>query len=355
MLSLAAWRGGAAELKTRNVIFISTDGLRWEEVFRGAEELLLSKEWGGINDTNRVRREWWRPTPEERREVLFPFLWGVVAQQGQLFGNRDAGSEVRVTNGRNFSYPGYNEFLTGRADPAIDSNDKVLNANTNVIEWIGGQPGFEGRVAAAVNWEVLPWILNAPRGGFPVWSGFDVPPGTQRMTVPSLLTDLAEHSLTVWQGVLLDTFVRGAALHALETLKPRVLYVSYGETDDWAHEGNYERYLRAAVNFDRFLGDLWTACQSLPEYRDRTSLVITTDHGRGPSPVAWKSHGREIPGSVFMWMAVLGPDTAPLGERRNVAPVTQSQAAATVAALLGLDFRSLDDRIAPPVVDVVGR
>ena len=31
---------GPASLKTRNVVFITVDGLRWQDVFRGAERLL---------------------------------------------------------------------------------------------------------------------------------------------------------------------------------------------------------------------------------------------------------------------------------------------------------------------------
>src|SRR6185436_4133422 len=141
----------AAAPKTRNVFLITADGLRWQEVFQGAEEILISKQYGNISDTNAVRTNFWRPTPEARREALFPFLWGTVAKQGQLWGNRQRESEVRVSNGYNFSYPGYNEFLTGYADPKIDSNDKVLNPNTNVFEWLQTQPGFQGRVAAALN------------------------------------------------------------------------------------------------------------------------------------------------------------------------------------------------------------
>ena len=355
-LSLAALSPALlhAESRTQNVILITTDGLRWQEVFQGAEEILLSKEWGGISNTNAARALWWRPTPEERRAVLFPFLWGTVARQGQLFGNRTLGSDVRVTNGRNFSYPGYNEFLTGHPDPAIDSNDKVLNANTNVFEWLNTKPAFRGRVAAVVNWDVLPWILNAPRAGFPVWSGFEVPAGTQRMPVPDWLTEVVDHGRTVWNGVLLDTFVRSAALHAVREMKPRALYVSYGETDDWAHEGGYERYLRSAHNFDRFLGELWNLCQSMPEYRDRTSFVISADHGRGPAPVAWKNHGAEIPDSAYMWLAVLGPDTAPLGERQKTPLVRQAQIAPTVAALVGEDFQKAAPNNAPPVTEVLG-
>ena len=312
----------------------------------------LTKEFGNFGNSNTIRTNFWRATPEARREALFPFLWGTVAKQGQLCGNRDKGSEVRVSNGHNFSYPGYNEFLTGVADPKIDSNDKNLNANTNVFEWLNTRPGFHGHVAAAVNWDVLPWILNAPRAGFPVWSGFDVPGGTRRLPVPAALTELVERGRTVWSGVLLDTFVGFAARHAVRTLNPRAMYVSFGETDDWAHEGHYERYLKAAHEFDRFIGELWSLTQSLPEYRGTTTFLITVDHGRGAAPVAWQKHGKEIPDSAYMWFAILGPDTAPLGERSHTPPVKQAQIAATIAALVGEDFRAANPRSAPTIAEI---
>jgi hypothetical protein len=215
------------------------------------------------------------------------------------------------------------------------------------------KPAFHGRVAAAINWDVLPWILNAPRAGFPVWSAWDVPEGTRRLPVPDALTEMAERGRTVWANVVLDTFVGAAAKHAVRTLQPRALYVSFGETDDWAHEGNYERYLRAAREFDRFIGELWTLTQSLDAYRGKTTFLITVDHGRGPAPAAWKNHGREIPASAYMWLAALGPDTAPLGERRQTSPVRQAQIAATVAALLGEDFPSVIPQVAPPIAELL--
>lgn len=353
LLLLSTGIGAGAAPKTRNVFLITTDGLRWEEVFRGAEEVLISKEFGNVSDTNALRARFWRPTAEERRLALFPFLWGTLAKHGQLFGNRDRRSDVRVSNTHHFSYPGYSELLTGVADPTIDSNDKILNSNTNVFEWLHLQDEFRGRVAATVNWDVLPWILNAPRAGFLVWSGFEVPAGTRRIEVNPLLSELVDHGRTIWSGVLLDTFVRAAAKHTVTTLRPRALYVSVGETDDWAHEGRYERYLKAAHEFDKLLAALWQLAQSLPRYRDSTTFVITTDHGRGPSPIAWQNHGRQITESAYLWLAVLGPDTPALGERDNVPLVTQAQTAATVAGVLGKDFRAFSPKAAPPVTDVL--
>ena len=346
-------RASAAELKTKNIFLITADGLRWQEIFRGAEEMPLTKEFGNFGSSNSIRTNFWRETPEARREALLPFLWGTVAKQGQLWGNRDKGSEVRVSNGHNFSYPGYNEFLTGFADARIDSNDKILNPNTNVFEWLNNQPEFHGRVAASINWDVLPWILNAPRAGFPVWSAWDVPEGTQRLPVPAALTEMAERSRTIWANLVLDTFVGYAAKHAVRTLRPRAMYVQLGETDDWAHEGNYERYLKGAREFDRFIGELWTLTQSMHEYRGTTTFLISVDHGRGPAPVAWQKHGKEIPDSAYIWFAVIGPDIAALGERSNTPLIKQAQVAATIAGFVGQDFHGAFPQSALPITGVL--
>src|SRR5580658_3013638 len=93
-------------LKTRNVVLIVSDGLRWQEVFTGADPTLLNEEHGGIWDKAQdLRKEFWRDDPRERRKALFPFLWGTVVLQGQIFGNQQLGSVARVTNGLAFSYP----------------------------------------------------------------------------------------------------------------------------------------------------------------------------------------------------------------------------------------------------------
>ena len=82
-----------------------------------------------------------------------PFMWGTIANKGQIFGNRDAGSFGDVTNGRWFSYPGYSEFLTGHPDDRITSNKPIPNPNVNVLEWLNGRPGFAGKVFACNAWE----------------------------------------------------------------------------------------------------------------------------------------------------------------------------------------------------------
>src|SRR3954462_776231 len=126
--------------KTENVFLIISDGFRWQEVFSGAEELLMNSTNGGVKNTNMLRTNFWRDTPEHRREVLLPFFWNTIARDGQHIGNQKKGSIMTVTNGRKFSYPGYNEIITGAPDQRIDSNDKKPNPNTNVFEWFNSRP-----------------------------------------------------------------------------------------------------------------------------------------------------------------------------------------------------------------------
>jgi hypothetical protein len=339
--------GAAPARQTANVILVTTDGLRWQEVFTGAEERLIAKE-SGVEEPDVLRRAFWRDTAEARREVLLPFMWTVIAREGQIYGNAARGSWARVTNGHNFSYPGYNELLTGVADARIDSNDKRSNPNATVLEWLNGREAYRGRVAAFCSWDVFPFILNRERSGLVVNAGWDPVPDRGRSDL-AMLNRLLADTTPAAGGVRHDSFTFAAALEHLRSEKPRVLYLGLGETDDWAHAGRYDHYLESAHRFDRFVAELWQELQRTEGYRGRTSLVITTDHGRGNGPEDWKSHGEKIPASQNIWIAVLGPDTPASGERTNIAPVTQAQVAPTVAALLGESYRAPAPEAAAPI------
>ena len=279
--ALASLSGYAqARRQTRNVFLVMTDGLRWQEVFGGADERLINKE-NGVSDPDSLRRDYWRDTPAARREALMPFLWSTIGQKGQIFGNRAAGSEVSVSNGLNFSYPGYNETLCGFSDPRIDSNDKIVNPNITVFEWLHQKPEFRGRVAAFGAWDVFPFIFNVKRAGFPVNAGYDpltTPPLSPRL---EFLNQLKSES-KVWDDEAFDTFTFHTALEYMKAHTPRVLFLGLGETDEWAHDGKYAAYLHSAHRVDQALAQLWNTAQSMVEYRDRhyTDLHLRSRPGR---------------------------------------------------------------------------
>lgn len=360
MLLLATWLAtttglAAAELKTRNVVLVTIDGLRWQEVFRGPDDAMANKEFGGVSGQGLVdlQAAYGGKTPAERRRLLMPFLWGEVAARGQLHGNRDAGSPMRVTNAAQVSYPGYNEMLTGAPDPALTDNTPVPNPNVTVLEWLDGRPGFAGRVVPLAAWNVFAAILNVPRSRLPLWLTNQ---RSDPATASPRLLDIEQWMADVpskGREEHYDAFVYHAAVDMIDTRAPRVLFVGFGEPDTYGHRRLYEGYVDSIRRVDRFIRQLWEKLQSLPQYRGRTTLIITTDHGRGATPKDWAYHNPQSPGSGETWLAVLGPDTAALGERHDTPEVTTAQVAATIAAFLGEDFRAVFPQAAPPIESVL--
>ena len=340
--------------QTRNIIFVMTDGLRWQEVFKGADESLMNRENGRVADPTRLKETFWRESPEDRRQTLMPFLWSVIARQGQIYGNPATGSEAYVTNGLNFSYPGYSETLCGFPDPRVKSNDKIPNPNVTVLEWLNRKPAFKGKVAAFGAWDTFPAIINVHRARIPVNAGYDAFTSMTMSPRIQFLNHLKNELPRVWEGEPFDAIPFYTALEYLKANKPRVLYLSLGETDEWAHAGDYAKYLYSTRRVDNYLQRLWELVESMPEYRGTTTLIFSPDHGRGEGP-EWTKHGEKVPLAKYIWMAFLGPDTPALGERKQIEAVTQSQIAATLAALLGEDYRRDVPNAGKPVSDVLGR
>jgi hypothetical protein len=356
-LCLGAWLGSAPAFagKTENVVLIVSDGLRWQEIFTGADPRLIADKTGGnwVSEAD-LRKRYWRPEAEARRELLFPFIWGTVAKQGQIFGNRRKGSDAHVTNGKAFSYPGYNEMSTGYPNDAIDSNEYGPNPNATVFEWLNKFDQLHGRVAIYGTWNVYDNIFNKSRSGLVMQTGWTAPPAKDPETPRDAL--LRELYLTTTQFDEEDvgnSFLQVSLVDYLRTGQPRVLFAGYGETDNWAHQGRYDLVLDSAHRFDYFVKQLWETMQSMPRYRGTTTFIITTDHGRGSGLVQWKEHGVEQKGSENIWIAVIGPDTAALGERTHTAPVTQAQIAATVAAFVGKDYHAAVPKAAQPISAVL--
>jgi Metalloenzyme superfamily len=340
--------------KTRNVVLIISDGLRPEEMFTGVEEDLLNEKNGGNwTPEAELRTRYWDPDPKVRRMLLFPFIWSTIATKGQLLGNAQMGSQAQVANGLAFSYPGYNEMSTGIPDPRINSNEFGPNPNQTVFEWLSHRPGFGGKVDIFGTWNTFHDIFNESRSHLPIRAGVNLVDAADHSPRGQLLAELYKTTTLLEDKDPPDSFLTISVLDHLKTHRPRVMFVGYGDTDSWAHQGRYDLVVDTAHHFDAAVAALWNRMQSLPEYKDKTTFIITADHGRGHGLVEWREHGIEEKGSENIWMAIIGPDTPPLGERHNVTSVTQSQIAATIAALLGEDYQKAEPRAAKPLLDVL--
>jgi hypothetical protein len=300
-----------------------------------------------------LRKRYWRPGAAERRALLFPFLWGTVAKRGQILGNQALGSVAHVTNGKAFSYPGYNEMTTGYPNDAIDSNEFGPNPNPTVFEWLNKSDELRGRVAVYGTWNVFDDIFNKSRSGLVMQTGWSLAKKAHETPRDAMLREVFETTTRFDEEDCPNSLLQIPLIDYVKSGEPRVLFVGYGETDNWAHQGRYDLVLDSAHRFDHFVEQLWNTMQAMPKYRGTTTFMITTDHGRGGGLIEWKEHGVEEKGSEDIWLAVMGPDTPALGERSGAAPVAQAGIAATIAAFLGQDYRAAVPAAAAPIRDVL--
>jgi len=96
----------------------------------------------------------------------------------------------------------------------------------------------------------------------------------------------------------------------METTKPKLVYAILPEVDGVAHAGNYDKYTDAIKHADELIWDVWQTIQTSPDYKDKTTLVIATDHGRHKD--GWmdgfKSHGDACEGCRHIFGVMIGPD-----------------------------------------------
>ena len=321
----------------QKVFLITLDGYRWQELFSGADSLLIQNR-DYVDNPEALYREFWRPSAAERREALNPFIWNKVVKMGQIHGNRTLGSKVNLTNYMWFSYPGYNEILTGRADDErISSNDMQPNPNITVLEQFAQETSRTDKVAAFGSWDVFDFIVNEQRSGVYTNSGFDLSTDYPLSNDEQLLNELQPVIPSPWGSVRLDGFTHQYAKAYLKKRHPDLIYISYGETDDFAHDGDYAAYLKSAHNTDKLIEDLWDFVQNDPYYKGATTFIITTDHGRGTDPLdTWKGHGTQIKGADQTWLILFGKQVDPLGEIDGDVQLYTNQVTPTVRQLLGL-------------------
>ncbi len=341
-----------APLETRNVILITLDGVRTQEIFGGMDPLIVNggEEHSGIYDLERALDRYWRPTPEARREALMPFFWQVLAPQGIVLGNELAGSSMTPVNPHLFSAPGYAEILTGRYQPEVVSNALIRYDHPTVLDHVQQALSLDfTEVAMIGSWEGFKYLASNREHAFFTNGGYETVPVEYSNPRMDFLGKLQHNVMALWEVGRSDAITTELALEYLRQHRPRLLYLALGEGDDWTHARRYDRYLDYLHVVDSFLSELWTMLESMDFYRGNTTLIMTTDHGRGQTPEDWVEHEEGIAGSEKIWAAFIGPDTPDLGIASQTPKVHQADIAATVLAFFGLAAEQFDPQSGPEI------
>jgi len=331
---------------SQNIFIITTDGFRWQEVFKGADLDLIGNE-NFVKDTSLIRQQFWSDDLQERRKKLMPFFWNVIAEKGMLAGNREYGNEVNVSNLYKISYPGYNEILTGFADKIFIPNLTVWNKNTNILEYLNSCDNYSGKVAAFCSWNLMSYIIDEKHNHLPVNSGYEMleEKGDSLNQIINALQNSVAHKSTTRH----DLLTYASAKNYIEKKHPKILFLGLGETDEFAHKRQYDQYLQKAKQFDQILAELWYYVQTDPFYKGNTIFIITTDHGRGSNIANWSQHGFWVKGSGEAWMAMIGPGINAEGELKTKGKLFQKQIASTVSLMANEKFYAKDHSVAPPI------
>jgi hypothetical protein len=353
LLLLASGAAAAADgANDRKVILITIDGVRMQEIFGGMDAVIANapEAESGIYEAEVTKARYWRDTPEARRETLMPFFWKTLAPAGIVLGNQAKGSKVTVRNDQWFSYPGYSEILTGQPQPEVKSNDFVRYPHRTVLEYAHDTLGLGyGDVVQIGSWDGFKYAASQKDGVFLMNGARDSFPPEYSTPEIDYLVDLRKSVMQLWEESSNDVLCFRIAMAYLKNYQPRVMWLGFGQSDDWAHARRYDLVLDYLHLVDGEIAELWNTLQSMDAYRGKTTLIITADHGRGRTPADWSEHDAGLQGSQDIWVAIMGPDTPATGEATNVADVTQSDVAATLLQQLGLDWKDFNPKAGPPI------
>jgi hypothetical protein len=271
-----------------NVILITLDGVRWNEVFQGTDPELTG-------------------APSE---VIMPHLNGDLAKQGLLLGDRKQ-SFVQVSNRRNLSLPGYQNIFTGHSTSCASNFCSRVRYET-FPEALQAKFGFNPfEIAGFASWSRIRRAYSRRHSDLYLNSGLDPSglEGPNHQAIDALQAQDVPHwnKPHVWSS----RYDRYTFAHGFEFLKenqPRFLYIGLLDSDEYAHAGNYRAYVETLRTYDLWIREIVDYLDSSGEYGKNTLLIVTTDHGRGQGGKRWKDHGRRLPESnqIFMYLRGLG-------------------------------------------------
>ena len=349
----AVTQPGNAGSAADHVIVISLDGVRIQEMFGGLDTTVLQAylEKKPMNE-HPVYKRFWRETREARREALMPFLWGTfLKEHGSIVGDQQAGSVMQLGNALRFSYPGYAELMTGTPhDDVITSNDNRRYPYETVLQFLKRELGAtREQVACFGSWDVFTSIAASKDDEVYTNAGYqayDVPDaGLRRLSAAQFDT------VPPWESARYDTYTWQFAMDHLQRHQPRVLWIGLDETDDWSHNRHYVRVVEYLHRFDGWLAGLWRTLQSMPAYQGKTAVMLVTDHGRGNTTADWNGHGKDVEGAQNVWAAIAAPHWSARGVwKAGHRPASQSQVAATIASLVGKDWKKASPAAGAPLV-----
>jgi len=254
-----------------HVVLITIDGVRWQDMFYGTDSGLF------------------RGDPISSRELM-PNIYHYFVDNGMVAGKE---SDVINSGPAHISLPGYLEIMRGHPS-SQDCLDNYCNPKLDITL----TDHFES-AAVFASWDTIKKTVSKTPDKFVINCGRDYRSAEWfKMTLP----DDKKFPVTFDDpDYRADEYTEKVVFEYLEYYRPQFLWVSLGDTDEWAHWGDYKNYLEELRRTDVFIGKL------INEYPKDTLFVLTEDHGRSRD---WRNHGWDLD-SARVWIMMYGVGVSP--------------------------------------------
>jgi hypothetical protein len=265
------------EYKTEHVIIVVIDGPRYSET------------WGDSTHAN------------------IPHRWSLL-EQGVF-------AEKFYNNGTTFTNPGHTAVSTGNYDPVANDGSELPHNPTIFQTWRKTTQEPSTKACLIASKDKIHFLSNSSAAGYTdMWRPY---------------SDCGVNGNGTG-GHRSDAVTQQHLLSALKKYQPHLVIVNFKDPDTYAHAGNYAGYINGIQQTDAYIAELWNYLQSDPYYRDKTTLIVTNDHGRHTTNFV--SHGDGCDGCRHIELFALSPDF-----KQNAVvhtPYQQIDIHATVAELL---------------------
>ena len=126
---------------------------------------------------------------------------------------------------------------------------------------------------------------------------------------------------------------------------PNGMVINLKDVDSYGHANNWNEYIKAIKTTDASIKEIWDYIQSLPAYKDKTTLIVSNDHGRHiDANGGFAEHGDDCAGCRHIEFFAMGPDF-----KKNATISTgnyeQIDIASTMAELLGVPKQYMKGKI----------
>ncbi len=260
--------------KITHVIYITLDGVRWQDIFQNHKNM--------------------------------PIFWQKYARNASttIYGEPGSKTTMEVAS-IPVSLPSYQSQMSGHVTPCQNNECGALTIETFPEALVKKGGLKKADVASISSWEVTdlayekqPGTAFSNHGNRPMHD-----PYTYEIDNDMKMINIAQSAAYPGDDTRLDKYTFAQALHYYEKYKPRFLWISFGDADDFAHEGKKNNYRQTLAFYDKAIDKLIQNVKSL-NLAGKTMIIITTDHGRGNGK-SWVDHDETFPEAKQTWAFVI--------------------------------------------------